>query len=261
MKWMFVLALMSSSVFAADINLSNISKNDLKDISNELGANFAHTVVAAPETNGLWGVEVGVVGGTTKSDNLKKVINRNGGDGNDFDTLPHGGLFARGHFPLELFLELSMIPEVKASDAELSSGSLGVGWNFGEFFTLPFDLAIGYNMSKSNFEYKQLINGFDSKVEFKNKTDVFWLGISEEFLGLLTPYAKIGTFSTKSDVDVTSNGGTIFGYTAAQKDSVSSSGAYYAVGLNFQLTVIRLGIEAAKTNDVSSLTGKLALAF
>lgn len=263
------LLLASQAAIAADINLDNISKSDLENVSNELGANFSHTAVAAPETNGLWGVEVGVVGGKTRSKELEKVIDRNGGDGGDFKNLPHGGLMLRAHFPLELFVEATMIPDIKASDATLTSGTFGVGWNAGGFFGLPLDIAIGFNASRSEFSYDQVINNtstgntdVNSTITFKNKTSSLWIGVSKEFFGMLTPYAKYGTFKSDSDVDVSAaGGGTIFAFSNSQKESVDSSGSYFAAGLNFQLALFKIGAEMARTNKVSSLTGKLSLDF
>jgi hypothetical protein len=269
MKWILFLLLISTQAFAADINLDNISKSDLEKVSNEIGANFSHTAVAAPETNGLWGVEVGVIGGTTRSKHLEKVINNNGGDGKDFKNLPHGGLMLRAHFPLELFVEATMIPTIKASDAELKSSSLGLGWNAGGYFGLPLDVAIGFNASSSEFSYDQVINNnstgntdVNSNITFKNKTQTLWIGVSKEFLGMLTPYAKIGTFKSESDIDVdAAGGGTIFAFSSSQKENVETSGSYMAAGLNFQLALFKIGAEMAKTNKVSSLTGKLSLDF
>ncbi|MFY7994454.1 MAG: hypothetical protein ACOVP4_14245 [Bacteriovoracaceae bacterium] len=269
MKRILFLLLISSQAFAADINLDNISKSDLENVSNELGANFSHTAVSAPETNGLWGIEVGVVGGKTRSEELEKVIDRNGGDGDDFKNLPHGGLMARAHFPLDLFLEATMIPTVKASDAELKSSTLGFGWNAGGFFGLPLDLAVGINASSSEFSYDQVINnsttsGLDvnSNITFKNKTQSLWVGVSKEFLGMLTPYAKFGTFKSESDIDVdAAGGGTIFAFSSSQKENVETSGGYFAAGLNFQLALFKIGAEMARANKVSSLTGKLSLDF
>ncbi len=225
--------------------------------------------MAAPETNGVWGFEVGLVGGTTKSEHLEKVINNNGGDGKDFKSLPHGGLMARAHFPFEIFVEATMIPTIKASDAEIQSGTFGLGWNAGGFFELPVDVAVGFNASSSEFSYDQVINNtstgntdVNSEISFKNKTSSLWIGVSKTFLGMLTPYAKFGTFSTESDIDVkAAGGGTIFAFSSAQKETVDSSGGYLAAGLNFQLALFKIGAEYAKTNDVSSMTGKLSLDF
>ncbi len=269
MKWMLLLTLISTSAIAADINLDNITKSDLKDVSNEMGANFSHTAVSAPETNGLWGVEVGLVGGATRSKDLEKVINRNGGDGKDFKNLPHGGLMVRAHFPLELFVEITAIPTIKASDAEIRSSSIGIGWNAGGYFGLPLDLAVGFNGSSSNFEYDQVINNsstsgtdVNSTINFKSKTSSLWIGVSKEFLGMLTPYLKVGTFHVSSDIDVSAaGGGTIFAFTNSQKQSVSNDGTYGALGLNFQLALFKIGAEVARSNGVASTTTKLSLDF
>ena len=49
-------SVLSFSEFAADPQFADISKKDVENVSKEFGTNFAHTAVAAPETDGLWSV-------------------------------------------------------------------------------------------------------------------------------------------------------------------------------------------------------------
>ena len=97
------LTLASTSVFAATPQFDNLSEADVEDIAKEFSANFSHTGVSAPETDGMWGVEVGFVAGKTSSPDLSDVIDKSGGDGSDFKNLYHAGLQVRGHFPFDLF--------------------------------------------------------------------------------------------------------------------------------------------------------------
>ena len=88
-----LVAISSLTAFAAGPQLDNLSKADVDKVGNEFAANFAHTTVSAPETEGLWGIEVGIVGGVTGSPNLKKIINKSGGEGSDFKNIYHAGLY------------------------------------------------------------------------------------------------------------------------------------------------------------------------
>jgi hypothetical protein len=94
-----ILVLGTTGALAQTPNIDNISRSDLEKIGNEFAVNFSHTAVAAPETNGLWGIEVGLIAGQTGSPGLKNVVDNNNGNGDNFSNIYHAGLMARAHFP------------------------------------------------------------------------------------------------------------------------------------------------------------------
>lgn len=257
----------SLSAFAAEPTLEFASKKQVEKVGNEFAANFSHSVVSSSETNGLWGVEVGVIGGASKSPELKKTINAAGGDGSDFKSLYNAALFARAHFPLELFVEASVLPEQEISDVTVKNTTFGLGWNAGRFFDLPLDIALGANFGGADASYKQDVDvagspgtQINSKVTLKTKAKVYYVGVSKKLL-FFTPYAKFGMAKTEADVNVDASTGTIFQYSNSRKENVSSSGSYMALGLNFQVLVMRLGVEYAQTVGVSQMMGKFSLSF
>ncbi len=260
---------LTCAIAHADPALDNLSQEDLEEVSNEIAANFSHTAVAAPETNGLWGIEVGLVGGTTNSSKLKKLINEAGGNGKDYGRIPHAGLMARVHIPFDFFAELSFIPESEVEDMDIQNGTMAVGWNVGRFFDWPLDVALGVQGSASELSFKQTLNNastgntdVDADVSFKSKTSSAWIGVSKTFL-FVTPYAKIGSFKSESDVEVdtASGNGDIFSFTNQQKEDSSATGTFTAVGVNVQLLLFRLGVELSRSADVGRASGKLALSF
>lgn len=271
MKMFFALMLALSALpaFAASIELPDtLTSKQIEDVSTEFAVNFSHTTVSAPETEGLWGLEVGIVGGKSKSPELSDLVSETGEDGDDFENLFHAGAFARAHFPFDLFVELSLLPEREISDITISNSTFGVGWNAGEFFNLPLDIALGVNFSKSKISYEQQINNastgnvaVNSDIDFDAKTRVAYLGFSKNFL-FFTPYFKVGTAKMEADVEVTASGtnGTIFA-SGDQSESASNSGGYYALGANLQLLMLRFGVEVSKTIDVGRASAKLAIAF
>jgi hypothetical protein len=268
-KLLFILALVPGMAIAQSPELPDLSKGQLKDIANEFAMNFSHTAVAAPSTTGLWGVEVGLVAGQTGSPKLRKTLNDAGEDGNDFKNLYHAGLMARVHLPFEIFAELTLLPERKISDVNVSARSFAAGWNFGSHFNWPIDLAVGANMSTSAIDFKQTIqnastlnNPVDSTVELDSTTRVYWLGASKTFL-FFTPYAKVGVAQSESDVAVkTATGsGTIFSFSNSQKETVSTSGGFFAVGANLQFLFTRYGVEYSSSAGVNRLSAKFSLSF
>lgn len=259
------LALLASvltfSAIAADPQFDDLTKKDVENVSTEFGTNFAHTAVAAPETNGLWGVEVGLVGGQTNSPEFKNVISDSGGDGGDFDNIYNAGLMARVHFPLEFFVEATLLPEQELSGVKIKSNSFSAGWNIGRFTKLPFDFAIGYDHATGEINFNQeadVPNGVPAAdIDLETKTKVMWVGVSKTFL-FVTPYLKVGTSKIDGDFNASA---AILTFGDTQSDQVSTSGGYFAAGVNVQLLILRLGVELSQMQDTKRVSGKLSLAF
>lgn len=264
MKKFLVLGalLLSTAAFAQELP-DDLTSDQIDDVSAEFAVNLSHTAVAAPETEGFWGVEVGLVGGKTKSPELAGLVDDAGEDGSDFESIYHAGLMGRAHI-WNVFLEMTMLPEREISDIEIKNNSFGIGWNAGDSFDLPLDVAIGANFSKSDIMFKQTIQNastlgvaVESEINFDASTKVYYVGISKEFL-FFTPYAKVGTASYEADIDVST--GSIFA-NGSSSETAEGSGSYYAIGANLQFLLFRFGFETSKTIDVSRVSGKFSLAF
>jgi hypothetical protein len=252
----FLLSVASFSVLA-DPKFDSLSKKDVERVSKEFGANFSHTTVSAPSTDGLWGVEIGIVAGQTASPELKKVVASSGGDSKDFKNVYHAGVFARAHFPLEIFAEVAMLPEQEFSDVTIASRSFELGWNAGRFFNLPLDLALGVNQGTGEVSFKQNNPVPNTKVELDSKTTMAWVGASKQFF-IVTPYVKVGTAKLDSDLKAT---GSIFGYTAATSENTKESSTYLAAGANFDIFFLKLGAEYSQVFDAKRISGKLSFSF
>lgn len=245
---------------AATPELEDLSKSDVENVTKEFGANFSHTAVAAPETDGVWGLEIGLAGGRTSTPRLSDVVDDSGGDGGDFRTMYHGGLILRGHFAFDLFAELTMLPKMEISDVDVQNTTMALGWNAGAFFGLPLDAALGINYANSELSFGQTTQGVNTTVSIETRSFVYWAGVSKEFFGFLTPYAKLGIAKLDGDVKTTNNV-SIFAFTSAAKQNVSDTSGYYAAGANLQFFFFRLGLEASRTFEVTRYTGKLSVAF
>jgi hypothetical protein len=246
----------SFSALAAGPQFDNLTKDDVEDVSREFGVNFSHTAVAAPETEGVWGIEVGIVGGQTSTPNFKDVVNASGGDGSDFEKGYHGGAMVRGHFPFDLFAELTYLPETDISDVTVENKSFGAGWNAGEFFGLPLDLAVGVNYATGDISFKQTAP-IQSKIDLEMQSTVYWLGVSKRF-AFFTPYLKFGSAKIEGDLKSTAS---ILTYTSALEQNVSSTGTYLALGANVQFLFFKLGVETSKTVGVGRTSGKISFDF
>lgn len=262
-KILVPLALSFSLSVFADPQFTDITKKDVENVSKEFGTNFAHTVVAAPETDGLWGVEVGVVGGQTSSPKFSDVVDKSGGNGSDFKSVYHAAVMARAHFPFDLFAEVSFLPEQEISDVKIKSQSFGLGWNVGAFLGLPVDVAVGLDHSTSETKFHQDGDNtatppvVEADIKLKTTTDVYWIGVSKSF-AWVTPYAKVGKSKIDGDLKASAQ---IFNVGGKTSQAVSLDGNFLAAGLNFQLFFVKLGAEYSQLQGVQRYSGKLSFDF
>jgi hypothetical protein len=256
-KLLLALTCALSTAAFADIRLDNLTKKDVENITGEFGGNFAHTAVAAPETNGLWGIEVGVLAGRTGSPDLKKVVNDSNGKGSDFANLYHAGVMGRVHIPFDIFAEVTLLPEQEIEDVKIKNQTFSVGWNAGRFFNLPLDLALGLDSGKGEVSFTQDNPAPNTKIALETKTSVYWVGLSKTF-AFFTPYLKVGTAQIDGELK---GDATIFATPATSKETANVSGTYYAVGANLQFFFLRLGVEASQVVDARRISGKFSFAF
>lgn len=267
-NYLIATSLLVSSLAYGDARFEDLSKKDVENVAKEFATNFTHTVASAPSTNGLWGIEVGLVAATASSPKLKKVVNNSGGDGKDFDTLYAGGGFLRVHVPFELFFESSILPSTKISEVEVDNFTFGVGWNAGSFFNLPFDLSVGYDVASGETSFSQSVEDSTnpaikgtSKIKLESRTQKAWIGASKKIL-VFTPYAKVGIVNMDSDLSASADVNfDVFNFTNSQKENVKKSGTYWAAGLQADLTVLSLGVEAMSVLGNTRYAAKLAFSF
>jgi hypothetical protein len=264
-----MMVLCSFNLYAQTPEIDDLSKGDLKDIATEFSANFAHTTVSAPHTKGIFGFEVGLIAGLTNTSKLADLVKEQGGESDDFKRMPHAGLMARVHIPMQFFVEATMLPKFEVSDVEVSNMSLGGGWNMGRFLNWPLDVSFAVEMSKSELGYEQVINNtstgntdVNADISFKSSTTTYWVGFSKRFI-FVTPYLKVGGAKMDSDIEIDTAGGTgtIFAFSTGQSASADNTGGYFAVGANIHLLFMNLGFEASKIMDIGRATGKLSFEF
>lgn len=213
-KIVFFLALTMSASAFSQIAIYNISREDQKKVGNEFGVNFAHTTVSAPETDGGVGFEVGVLATQTNSPHLSRVVERNGGDGDEYDHLYGAGILARIILPLDFFLEGTILPKQDIEDIDVKSHSYSAGWNLGGLLNLGFDLAAGASYSNSDIKYSQvddsstIIGPVEGNVNMDAKTQVYYVAIGKK-MGFFNPYFKYGTAQNDTKTSY-SGSGTFF---------------------------------------------------
>lgn len=255
MKFFIPLALiLSFSAMAAGPQLDNLSKKDVEEISKEFGANFSHTVASAPQTNGLFGIDVGIIVGQTTSEKFKGLIEDSGGNGSDFGKLLHAGLGARVHVPFEVFAEVNVLPEQTINELSIKNTSYAFGWNFGRYMSWPLDFAIGAERGSAGISFKQ--TSPSSTVGLDTTTSNYWIGVSKTFL-LITPYVKLGASSIDGELTAATD---VFD-DARTSRSVSTSGGLLTVGASANLLLVKVGLEYSQIQDVKRVSARLSFGF
>ncbi len=88
-------ALLLAQTALADVpTLNNIDRGELDSVVKEFSANFTHTTVSPAKSLGhLWGFEVGVIAGITKTPKLNALV-KEVSPNTTVDKIPHGGILA-----------------------------------------------------------------------------------------------------------------------------------------------------------------------
>jgi hypothetical protein len=259
-KVTFLLSLSFSSVFAGTPNIDLLTQEQADSISKEFSSNFVHTIVAPASSLGdIFGFEVGVIGGITKTpavDRLSKSFDANA----TIDKIPHAGLIGSVSLPFGFTTELGVIPEV-GSDIKIEHKSYALKWTFSQFIKMPFDLAIRVHGSNSKLSYSDVISNVNTTVSYDMSSLGAHLTLSKKFL-FIEPYAGVGTVST--DTDISTAGTTtvsLFSFSASEKYSSSNSGTHLFLGANVNLLLFKVGLEHSKIVDVNRTTAKLSFYF
>lgn len=252
----FLVLLFPFLASSAGPQFDSLSKQDVKDIVREFGTNFSHTVVAAPETDGRWGLEFGLIAGATSSPDLQKIIKNSGGNQHDFNNLYHVGMMGRLHVPFNFFIEASILPDQDMEDVSIGSSTFGGGWNLGRTIGLPFDLTGGAGYGKGEISFSQT-SPVASKNRIETTSKQYWVGLSKN-LWILTPFVKVGTSQIDGELSSTAS---ILDYNSSLNEEASLSGSFLVFGAILKLGPLRIGIEQSQIQDTKRFSAKMSAGF
>jgi len=257
-----MLLMFLGQAFAGDITLDNLTQDDVTKISKEFSANFIHTIVAPASAYGkIFGFELGVVGGITKSPNINR-ISKTFDSSADIPAIPHAGIALGVSVPLGFTGELSMIPSTKLGDVSLKNTSFGLKWTFTELTKLPFDMAVRLHAGSSTLSYADVVDtNVNAEVQWETSSKGANFEISKNLL-FFEPYFGFGTVSTETKIGVSaSTNVNIFTFTSDQSYTSKNSGSQVYGGFNLNLFVLKIGVEAGSVMGVSKYSGKVSLYF
>lgn len=259
---MAIVLMFNISAFAEGFAFQNLNQGDLKNVIKDISANFNHTSVSGASPLGdIFGIEIGVVGGLTKSPELDKYAKAADPNSKDIDQIPHAALLGVISVPLAFTFEMGLIPKVGGEDFKFSSYSLAAKWTPSElFFDWPVALAAKVHFSKTDLNVKDTVNNVKTDMDFKDNMMGATVLVSKSF-AVFEPYFGLGIVN--ADAELSGSGTAVFNpaYTASNSASEKVSTTTWMVGAEAKLLVVRFGLEYANLFDTSRITGKFSFYF
>lgn len=270
-------ALLPAFANAETPTLSNITAGDFDKIVEEFSANFNYTsVTPASSLGGLWGFEIGVVGGMTKAPELYRLV-KNADPNTKFkDKLPHGGALLRVGLPLGLTAEAVIFPNTTISRLKMKQYGGAVQWTVTDvFFTdLPVTIAAKGYYTQTGLEYSQNVTERTTNttvaatIDFEDSIYGAQAFVSKKFL-VFEPYLGFGFAKANGELDVRANITSIApqfaifaaGFGNGRSASSNPSTSVLTAGLDVKLLFIALGAEFQRSFGKSSYTGRLSFRF
>ncbi len=268
--WIAVLAILPMRAFADVPSLNNITAADYEKIVKELSANFAYSsVTPASSLGGLWGFELGVVAGVTKTPEILNLVRRSGGSYNE-DKFPHGGALLRIGAPLGFTGEIMAFPQITVSDLTLSQYAGAAQWTMTDLFFTEWPVAVAFKgfYSATSLSYKQRLQNsstgnvpVDATIDFDDDLYGLQALVSKKFL-VFEPYLGAGYVKANGKLAVSASipGTTIFSGLGTSATSKPSS-LQLMGGLDVRLLFISLGAEYQRAFGTNSFNGRLSFRF
>jgi hypothetical protein len=223
---------------ADDIDLTQLLgvQNDFRQLSEDLGAALSYKPVAPAEPLGLLGIDIGLEVTATDLQG-GNVYERATGSSSNSDYLLVPKLHVHKGLPLRLNVD-AFYSSVPDSNIEL------------------FGAAIGYSLLEGGVASPALtVRATATKLSGVDGLDLDTQGVEltiSKGFALLTPYAGIGRVHVTSEP-------TGIAALALRKESFDLDKVY--AGLNINLGLINLALEADKTGDAASYSAKFGFRF
>jgi hypothetical protein len=206
----------------------------------------------------IFGFELSLVGGSTKSPNIDRLSSENG---EGLGSILHTGLVLGLSVPMGFTFEALLIPSVSSNDMKVSQTSIGVKWTTDKsVIVLPFDLAFRGFISNMSLGFTQDSTGVGTKVDYKNNQTGFQMLISPG-LPAFEPYLGLGYVQSKNNLSATATAVFDPSLTSGTSADVTVSSMQTILGFNFYAAVFSLGFEYVNSFGTNHMTGKFGFYF
>lgn len=260
-KLVLLVSLLMGFSAAAEIQLQQVDESDFKKIIGDFSANSLHTSVSGAGTLGdIFGFEIGLVGGITKTPEIDRIVKENS-PGESAEQIPHGELIGILTVPLAITVEAGFVPKVGSDEFKYSTWTLAGKWTPTElFFELPVDLAVKAYVTEASIDASTTISGVPTDYSFDNSLMGITGFVSKDFI-FAAPYFGFGMVNAKGELSATGTAVFDTTYTASQSASEKDSSSVIILGSEFKLLVVKLGVEWTKVFDTDRYSAKLSFFF
>ena len=248
------------SARAQNFKLTDLTPGDFARVTDDLSADFTHTSVSGHSTLGhLFGFEVGLVGTTTKTPNLDRLV-RSAEPDASLRSLPGAELSGALSVPFGLTVELAGLPRVGNSSFHVHTYSLGVKWTVSELFPLPIGLAIKAQSTQAHVDATQNVNGVNATYDYDGWVHGLTVLAGYDFK-IVAPYVGLGLLHASGDMKA--DGVVAFApqYTSNNEGTATRGSAELLIGAEVKLFVIKAGVEYARLFATERWAGKFAFYF
>lgn len=271
MKSLLVPLLMSlaPSLAMAAFSFPQLSQDNLDNVERTIAANTTlHDALPASSMGSIFGFELGVVAGVTKSPDINALVQQVS-PSTDAGYLPHAGLTGGVTIPGGITFEGMFLPKQSFSDISYQQYAFALKWTMTDgIMILPLNLAVRGFYAKSQLDFNQTVTDPNTSqpvaVSGTNAMSVTGaqLLVSPKWLPILEPYAGVGYLRASGEMSVSgATTGTMFSFTTNQSASSSPTSTQLLLGLDVRLLLIGFGAEWSRAFGTDTYTGKLSIKF
>lgn len=246
---------------AAAISFPSLSQDSFDKAIREFTANsYLHSVTPASSMGSIFGFEVGLIAGITKTPEIDALVQAN--SGTSVSMLPHAGLLGALTIPFGITAEVVLVPKTDMGDLKYQQFAGALKWTATDsvLSMLPLNLAVRGFLSQTQLSYTQTISSVDSTVTIDDQVMGLQLLASPKLIPIIEPYIGVGMLSGKGKMDV-SGTSTLFNFTTAQSAESSPSSSQLFMGIEARLLLLTFGVEYSRAFETDSYTGKFSLKF
>lgn len=262
----FILSICSGA-HADTPTFDNLTDEDFDKISKEFSANSTlHSVMGAGSLGSIFGFQVGLTGGITKTPETDAIVKRSA-PSSSVQAFPHAALLAAVTIPFGLTAEATFIPQINSSGFEYNQYAGALKWTMTDniLSILPLNIAVRGFLSKTTMSFSQVINNsstgnqnVDATVKYDGTVTGLQLLASPKLIPIIEPYVGVGVLSGNSKLS--SSIGSVFASGSTSKE-VSPTSTQFLLGADIRLLLIGAGVEYSRAFGTESYTMKFSLGF
>lgn len=253
-------SLLSLNSQASTPQFPTLSQGDFDNVIREMSANgLLHTVTPPSSYGSIFGFELGLVGGATRTPDIDALVKQASADA-ETKYLPHAGLLGAVSIPFGITGEALLVPKTEVSGVKYQQYALALKWNADTLLPVsPVNIALRGFLSKTEMSFDQTLSGVNSTIKYDGTVTGLHVFVSPKLIPVIEPYAGIGFVSATGKLNASA--GNLFNFTASQEAESSPTSTHIIIGADVRLLLIGFGLEYNRAFGTDSYTGKLSLKF